>query len=304
MIARGLAVASVMRLAYHARMTRMDGKTVLVTGASSGIGKATATQLAGLGARVVMVSRTESRGIRARDDMLRATPDADVDLLVADLSTTTAIRRLAEEFTAKHRRLDVLLNNAAILTTRRTLTPEGFEMQFFVNHLAYFLLTGLLLDVLKASTPARVVNVASSAQSSGVIDFDDLQLARNYRGWQAYANTKLMNVVFTYELARRLEGTRVTANCLHPGVIHTNLLRNFSSVLQTVWHATGRFFKTPEDGAETPVYLASSPEVATVTGQYFRYCKPLGTCAASYDRGVQQRLWEESERLSGFKYAF
>jgi len=283
-------------------MTRMDGKTVLVTGASSGIGLATAGKLAGLGARVVMVSRTQPRGANARDEILKANPGATIELLIADLSTLAAIRELAETFQKKHSRLDVLINNAAVLTSQRKLTSEGFEMQFFVNHLAYFLLTGLLLDVLRASAPARVISVASAAHSRGVIDFDDLQLAEAYRGWQAYANTKLMNIVFTYELARRLEGTRVTANCLHPGVIHTNLLNNFSSVLQLAWHATGRFFKPPEDGAETPVYLASSPEVETVTAKYFRRCQPLGTSAVSYDREVQQRLWKESERLSGFTY--
>jgi NAD(P)-dependent dehydrogenase (short-subunit alcohol dehydrogenase family) len=283
-------------------MTRMDGKTVLVTGASSGIGRATAAKLAALGARVVMVSRTQARGVRARDAILRARPDAHLDLLVADLSTTGAIRKLAEEFQRAYTRLDVLVNNAAILTSRRRLTPEGFELQFFVNHLAYFLLTGMLLDVLRAGAPSRVVNVASTAHSRGVVDFDDLQLAKSYRGYQAYANTKLMNIVFTYELARRLDGRRVTANCLHPGVIHTNLLRNFSPVLQGAWHAVGRFFEQPEDGAETPVYLASSPEVAEVTGRYFRRCRPHGTSAPSYDRDVQRRLWEESERLAGFTF--
>lgn len=283
-------------------MTRMDGKTVLVTGASSGIGMATAGKLAALGARVVIVSRTQPRGAKARDELLRATPGASIEMLVADLATTTAIRKLAEAFQKKHTRLDVLVNNAAVLTSTRKLTPEGFEMQFFVNHLAYFLLTGLLLDVLRASAPARVVNVSSTAHSRGVIDFDDLQLAEAYRGWQAYANTKLMNVLFTYELARRLEGTRVTANCLHPGVIHTNLMRNFSSVMQMAWNATGRFFKKPDDGAETPVYLASSPEVESVTGRYFKYCKPLGTSQVSYDKDVQRRLWKESERLAGFTY--
>ncbi len=285
-------------------MTRMDGKTVLVTGASSGIGKATATKLAGLGARVVMVSRTQERGIRARDDMLRAAPNASIEMIVADLSTTAAIRRLADVVHHKCPRLDVLVNNAAVLTSRRRLTPEGFEMQFFVNHLAYFLLSGLLLDVLRASEPARIVSVSSTAHSRGVIDFDDLQLAIDYRGWQAYANTKLMNILFTYQLAHRLEGTRVTANCLHPGVIHTGLMRNFSSVVQAAWNVSGRFFKQPDDGAETPVYLASSPEVATVSGQYFKYSKPLGTSAQSYDRNIQQRLWETSERLCNFAYAF
>lgn len=280
----------------------MNGKIVLVTGASSGIGQATAARLAAMNTHVVMVSRTAARGEKARDEILRATPGARVDLLIADLSTTSAIRTLADEFKSKYDRLDVLINNAAILTRERRVTPEGFEMQFFVNHLAYFLLTGLLLETLRASAPSRIVNVASTAQSSGVIDFDDLQMKRHYRGWQAYANTKLMNVVFTYELARRLEGTGVTANCLHPGVIQTNLLRNFSSVLQGAWHAAGRFFKQPDDGAETPVYLASSAEVASVSGQYFRYCKTMGTCEASYDRETQRRLWEESERLTGFTY--
>jgi len=304
MIARGFAVDSLTRVAYHARMVRMDGKTVLVTGSSSGIGMATAARLGALGARVVMVSRTEKRGVRARDEILRTTPGAHLDLLIADLSTTGAIRKLADEFKQRYTTLDVLINNAALITSRRKLTPEGMEMQFFVNHLAYFLLTGLLLDVLRASTPARIINVASTAHSRGVIDFDDLQLERFYRGWQAYSNTKLMNIVFTYELARRLEGTGVTVNCLHPGVIKTGLMRNFSSVVQVAWNATGRFFKQADDGAETPVYLASSPEVDGVTGKYFKYCQPIGTSAQSVDRDVQRRLWEESERLSGFTYRF
>lgn len=280
----------------------MNGKIVLITGASSGIGEATARRLAGLGAHVVMVSRTAHRGEKARARILRAHPGASLDLLVADLSTTTAIRALADEFRAKYPRLDVLINNAALITSRRRTTPEGHEMQFFVNHLAYFLLTGLLLDVLRAGAPSRIVNVASSAQSSGMIDFGDLQMQRHYRGWQAYANTKLMNVVFTYALAARLEGTGVTANCLHPGVIHTGLMRNFSSVIHLLWKALGRWFKQPDDGAETPVYLASSPEVERVSGRYFRYCRPMDTVAVSRDPEVQRRLWDESERLSGFRY--
>ncbi len=280
----------------------MNGKIMLVTGASSGIGKATAARLAALGAHVVMVSRTARRGEAARAEILAAVPAATVDLLVADLSTTAAIRALAAEVQAKYNRLDVLINNAAVLTSRRRETPEGIEVQFFVNHLAYFLLTGLLVKTMLVSAPARIINVASTAQSSGVIDFDDLQMKRQYRGWQAYANTKLMNVMFTYELARRLDGTGVTANCLHPGVIRTKLLRNFSSALQLAWDVTGKLFKQPEDGAETPVYLASSPEVAGVTGQYFRHCRTMGTCETSYDRETQRRLWEESEQLTGFQY--
>ena len=300
---RGFAVASLTRVAYHARMVRMDGKTVLVTGASSGIGMATAARLGALGARVVMVSRKEDRGTRARDELLRDHPGAKLDLLIADLSTTAAIRKLADEVKQRYQRLDVLVNNAALITSRRKLTPEGMEMQFFVNHLAYFMLTGFLLDVLRTSAPSRIINVASTAHSRGVIDFNDLQLERHYRGWQAYSNTKLMNIVFTYELARRLESTHVTVNCLHPGVIKTGLMRNFSSVVQVAWNATGRLLKQADDGAETPVYMASSPEVEEVTGKYFKYCQPIGTSQQSYDRDVQRRLWEESERLSGFTYS-
>jgi NAD(P)-dependent dehydrogenase (short-subunit alcohol dehydrogenase family) len=280
----------------------MQGQTVLVTGASSGIGRATAHKLAAMGARVVMVSRTEKRGAKARDAIVRAVPGASLDLLVADLSTIAAIRGLADAFTEKYNRLDVLINNAAILTRRRRVTPDGFEMQFFVNHLAYFLLTGMLFDKLRASAPARVVNVASTAHSSGVIDFDDLQMTRRYRGWEMYANTKLMNILFTYELARRAEGTGVAANCLHPGVIHTNLLRHFSSALNVAFHATQRFFKQPDEGAEMPVYLASSPKVEGVSGKYFRRGSPMGTTAISNDRAVQGRLWDESERLTGFRF--
>jgi NAD(P)-dependent dehydrogenase (short-subunit alcohol dehydrogenase family) len=279
-----------------------DKKVMLVTGASSGIGEATSSRLAGMGHHVVMVSRTDERGNRARQKILAAHPEASSDLLIADLTTTTAIRRLAEEFQSKYQRLDVLINNAAVMTSTRRVTPEGFETQFFVNHLAYFLLTGLLLETLLRSRPARVVSVSSTAHSRGVIDFDDLQMQHHYRGYEAYANTKLMNIMFTYELARRLQGRGITANCLHPGVIRTGLMRGVSPVLHTLWQSLGKFFKQPDEGAQTPVYLATSPEVADVTGTYFRYCREMGTSRESNDRELQHRLWEESERLSGFTY--
>lgn len=277
-------------------------KVMLVTGASSGIGEATSSRLAGMGHHVVMVSRTGERGNRARQKILAAHPEASTDLLIADLTTTSAIRRLSEEFQSKYQRLDVLINNAAVMTSTRRVTPEGFETQFFVNHLAYFLLTGLLLETLLRSQPARVVSVSSTAHSRGVLDFDDLQMQHHYRGYEAYANTKLMNIMFTYELARRLEGRGVTANCLHPGVIRTGLMRGVSPVLHTLWQSLGKFFKQPDEGAQTPVYLATSPEVADVTGKYFRYCREMGTSRESNDRDLQRRLWEESERLGGFTY--
>jgi NAD(P)-dependent dehydrogenase (short-subunit alcohol dehydrogenase family) len=280
----------------------MKGKIVVVTGASSGIGKASAAGIAALGAHTVLVSRTEKRGRKAMDEIARRTPGTSLDLLVADLSTIAALRGLTDAFRARYDRLDVLFNNAGILTARRKVTADGFEEQFFVNYLSYYLLTGLLFETLRASAPSRIINMTSSSHSSGTVDFHDLQMERNYRGWQQYANTKLMSMVFTYALARRIEGTGVTANCLHPGVIHTNLLRNFSSILNLLFHALQRFFKQPEDGAETPVYLASSTEVEGVSGKYFRYCRPMDTTAESNDRGVQERLWAESERLTGFRY--
>jgi len=277
----------------------MKGKIVLITGATSGIGKATATGIARMGARVVMVARNEKRGREARREILKHSGNAHMDVLVADLSTRQAIRDLAAEFKNRYDRLDVLINNAAMVTGTRRLTPEGFETQFFVNHLAYFMLTCLLIDVLRASAPSRVVNMSSTAHSSGFIDFDDLQLARRYTGWQAYANTKLANVMFTYELARRLEGTGVTANCVHPGVIHTGLLRHYSRVLNALFHALQAFFKKPEEGALTPIYVATSLEVEGVTGKYFRRCQPMGTTEASNDREAQRRLWRVSEEMTG-----
>ena len=280
----------------------LQGKIVVVTGASSGIGKASAAGIAALGAHTVLVSRTAQRGREAMDDIARRTPGASLDLMVADLSTAAAVRGLADDFMRRYDRLDVLFNNAGVLTGRRRETSEGFEVGFFVNYLSYYLLTGLLFARLRASAPSRILNMSSSSHSRGVIDFDDLEMRHHYRGWQQYANTKLMSMVFTYALARRLQGTGVTANCLHPGVIHTNLLRNFSSLLNLLFHALQRFFKQPDDGADTPVYLASSPEVEGVSGKYFRYRSVTGTTAESNDRRVQDHLWAESERLSGFRY--
>lgn len=280
----------------------VKNKTVLVTGASSGIGKATAAGLAALGAHVVMASRTEKRGRKARRAIERRAGNG-VDLVIADLSTTAGVRSLAETVRSRCDRLDVLVNNAALITGTRRVTPEGFELQFFVNYLAHFYLTHLLLDMLKASAPARIINVTSTAHSSGTIDFDDLQCEKHYKGYKMYANTKLMDMVFTYELARRLEGTGVTANCVHPGIIHTGLLRNYSSVLHLAFNAFGKFFKKPEEGADTPVYLAASPEVSGVTGKYFKYRAPLGSTPESNDPDVQRRLWDASAALLGLDEA-
>ena len=221
--------------------------------------------------------RNEKKGEKARREIQKKTGNDRLTLLVADLSTTGGVRSLAAQALEATAHLDVLINNAAVLTGTRRETPEGHEMQLFVNHLAPFMLTHLLIDRIRESAPARIINIASTAHSSGTIDFDDIQHERGYKGYKAYADTKLMNVVFTYELARRLEGTGVTANCVHPGVIHTNLLSNFSFVLNALFHLTGRFFKQPEEGADTPVYMATAPELQDVTGKYFKYRDTLGT---------------------------
>jgi NAD(P)-dependent dehydrogenase (short-subunit alcohol dehydrogenase family) len=281
---------------------RMDGGVVLVTGANSGIGRATSLGLARLGATVVMLCRSAKRGEKALRWVRGQSGHEDVHLILADLSRREDIFEAAGEFKSRFRRLDVLVNNAGLVTRKRRHTTDGFELQFFVNHLAYFMLTGLLLDLLKEFAPSRIINVASTAHSRGTLDFDNLQGESHYNGWQQYGNTKLANIVFTYALARRLEGSGVTANCLHPGVIHTNLMSNYSKVVNGLWFLLQGFFKKPDEGALTPVFLASSPDVANESGRYYRNCAPMGTTEESNDPAVQRRLWEVSEALTGFVF--
>jgi retinol dehydrogenase 14 len=278
----------------------VTGKTVLITGATGGIGKATAVGLARLGARVGITGRDRARTETAAAEIARASGNPAVDAFVADLSSQAEVRRLAAEVLDAFPRLDVLVNNVGGFWATRHVTADGLEHTFAVNHLAGFLLTNLLLDRLKASAPARVVTVSSGAQAMGRIDFDDLQGEQTYSGQRAYNQSKLADVMFTYELARRLEGTRVTATALHPGVVNTGFgAEDQSWIFKILVPLVRPLMKSPEHGAATSIYLASSPEVEGITGRYFANRKPRQSQKASYDTATTRRLWQVSADLVG-----
>jgi retinol dehydrogenase-14 len=277
----------------------MTGRVCLVTGATSGIGKATAAALASIGARVGVVARDPAKGEATLAELRASSNDDRVELFLADLSSQTQVRSLAEDVLGRYDRLQVLVNCAGGYWAHRHLTADGLELTFALNHLSYFLLTDLLLDLLIESAPSRIVNVASGAQSMGRIAFDDLQGERGYRGQAAYNQSKLANVLFTYELARRLEGTGVTANCVHPGVVRTRFGREDPNVAYRLSWVARPFMRTPEQGAGTIVYLASSPEVQGVTGSYWANRKPRSSSKRSYDLETARRLWEVSTHLTG-----
>jgi retinol dehydrogenase-14 len=277
----------------------MGEKVCLITGATSGIGRATAMGLANMGASVVMVGRDWGRGEAVMDEIKAKSGNNSVALMLADLSSQEEIRRLAHEFEEDYPRLDVLINNAGLFRSERITTADGLETTFAVNHLCCFLLTNLLLDVLETSVPSRIVNVSSGEQRNGTIDFDDLQGEEGYKGAKAYSQSKLANVLFTYELARRLEGTGVSANCLHPGAgVRTNFGSGVSGVFGVMVRALGPLMISPEKGAETSVYLASSPEVKGVSGRYFVKKAEARSSEMSYDERIARRLWEVSAELT------
>jgi len=278
----------------------MTGRTVLVTGGTGGIGKATAAGLAGLGAAVVIVGRDRRRSEAAAAEIRHESGSQSVDLLLADVSVQAEVRGLAEQILARHPRLDVLVNNVGGYWATHRITADGLEHTFAVNHLAPFLLTNLLLERLVHSAPARIVTVSSGAQAMGRIDFDDLQAERDYSGQRAYSQSKLANVLFTYELARRLQGTGVTATVLHPGVVRTNFgMDDPTRLMRPLLRVVRPFMKPPARGARTSIYLASSPEVEGVTGQYFANSKPKRSAKRSYDAEAAARLWQVSAELVG-----
>jgi NAD(P)-dependent dehydrogenase (short-subunit alcohol dehydrogenase family) len=276
----------------------MKGKTCVVTGASSGIGLETAVALARAGARVAAVCRLPEKGARAVADIRRRSGSGDVILFVADLSSQRAIRALAGQLADAFPHLHVLVNNAGLMLRERRRTEDGIETTFAVNHLAYFLLARLLEGALVAGAPSRVVNVSSRAHLSGTLRFDDLMGSQGYDGWKAYAQSKLANVVFTYEHARRLAGTGVTANCLHPGVVGTNIGHDGPSRIRFGIKLARPFLTSPARGAATSIYLASSPDVEGVTGKYFVGRREERTSQESYDPAVAARLWRVSEELT------
>ncbi len=277
----------------------MSGKVCLVTGATSGIGQVTARELAQMDATIIAVGRNPQKGAETVAEIKRHGASDKVEFMQADLSSQESIRDLARTFTAKYDQLQVLVNNAGGVFSKRETTVDGLEMTFALDHLAYFLLTELLLPVLERSAPARIINVSSGAQSTGKIDFDDLQGAKRYSGWRAYSQAKLANVLFTYELARRLQGTGVTANCLHPGFVATGFAQNNSGALQALIKVGQVFAISPEKGAETSVFLASSSLVEGVSGKYFANKKERKSAKQSYDEPVARRLWDVSAQLTG-----
>jgi len=278
----------------------LNGKVIVVTGPTSGIGEVTARELARSGAHVVLVCRSASKGNALRDSLRRETRNDAVDVVLADFSSLDDVRRGAAEILERFSRLDVLVNNAGAIQMTRTLTADGLETTFAVNHLAPFLLTNLLLDRLKASAPSRIVTVASRAHFRGGIDLDDPESKHSYQGLVAYSRSKLENVLFTYELARRLEGTRVTANCLHPGVIASGFGRNQPGLFHFAVRLASPFLWTAEKGAQTSIFLARSPDVANVTGKYFNEKgREVRSSKLSYDTALQKRLWAMSERMTG-----
>lgn len=281
--------------------SEMNGKVVLVTGATAGIGKVTARELADKGATVVIVGRNEAKTRQVVAEIKGQTGNDNVDYLIADLSLMAQVYQLADDFKARYDHLDVLINNAGSIFFERGETSEGIEKTIALNHLSPFLLTNLLLETIKASAPARIITLSSNAHNAGQIDFEDLQGKRKYGGFNNYAHSKLANVMFTYELARRLEGTGVTANAVHPGVVRTNFGKTNN---QQWWTGIftgifGLFAVDEEEGAKTGIYVASSPDVEGVTGKYFAKSQIADTASQSKDIDAQKRLWEISEQMVG-----
>jgi NAD(P)-dependent dehydrogenase (short-subunit alcohol dehydrogenase family) len=291
----------------------MRGKVVVITGATSGIGQVAAEKLAGMGARIVQVARDKARGDAALARLCDLGPGVAHSIHYADLSRLPAMKQVAAEIAAAEPRIDVLVNNAGAMFGSRHVTADGLELTFALNHMAYFVLTQGLRERLLASAPARVVSTSSDAHKGAKLDFDDLQSEKAYSGslretlryggpgFKVYGRSKLANILFTRELARRLAGSGVTANCLHPGFVATRFGDQSGGMLSFGTRVAKKFALTPEDGAKTIVYLASSPEVASISGGYFHLCRPATPTQEAQDDNAARRLWMETTRLAGLQ---
>jgi len=277
----------------------MTGQTCIVTGATSGIGRATVDVLNRGGARLILVARNAAKAEQTRKELLADRPDAEIEIHLADLSKLDDIRRVVPALLEACPKIDVLLNNAGIVMMKRTETPDGFESMFGINHLAYYLMTRLLLDRIVENPSARIVSVSSEAHRFAKWDFDDLQSEKSFSGMRVYGNSKLANILFTRGLAKRLEGTGVTANCLHPGAVDTNLGQDNGWLFKVIHPFTKFFLSSPEDGAKTSVRLCTSPDLAGTTGEYFQNEKPRKPTDLALDDDAAERLWTLSADMVG-----
>ena len=278
--------------------TDLSNRTCIITGANSGIGKATAFELAKMGASIVMLCRDKQKGENALKEIRDNTGNQSVELMIADLQNYDSIRQFVQNYKSTHNNLHILINNAGIMKKNRETNNLGHETTFTTNHLGHFLLTNLLLEMLQSSAPARIINISSGSHKRGKLDFNNLMLEQKYGRFKAYNNSKLANILFTYELARRLEDSGVTVNAVHPGPARTNFGREFSERTRKFLKLFKRFTISAEEGAKTSIFLASSPEVGKITGEYWNECEQVKSSKNSYNTSIQKRLWDVSKDLT------
>jgi NAD(P)-dependent dehydrogenase (short-subunit alcohol dehydrogenase family) len=278
----------------------LKGKICIVTGANSGIGKIVATALANMGATLIMVCRVKEKAQIVWEEIKRKTKNINIELILTDLSSQKEIRALASNIKEKYAKIDVLVNNAGGMNFGYSETIDHIETTFATNHLGYFLFTNLILDILKSADRARIINVASDAEKTGDIDFEDINLKKNYSCFRAYSQSKLANIMFTYELARKLVGTNIVVNCVHPGVVpNTKIGKGSKTFANFIASVPANLIRTPEEGAETIIWLASSKDIEGISGKYFYEKREIKSSAKSYDLDIAKRLWKLSEEMTG-----
>ncbi len=280
----------------------MKNKMVLITGATSGIGRIAVKELAKMGAKLILVVRNEQKVIKLKNEIQSETDNTSIDYFICDLSVQEEVYRVAADIKNKYDKIDVLINNAGLIVNDRILTPDGIEYTFALNHLGYFLLTGLLLESLNNASPSRIINVSSEAHKVGKINYDDLTGEKKYKPMVAYCQSKLANILFTKGLAKKIEGSGITVNTLHPGSVKSSFGSDLTGLLGFLMKLSRPFLISPEKGAQTLIYLASSPEVEGITGKYFVKKRIKNSSRLSNDETVANKLWKVSEELTGFHY--